>query len=500
MANEYYDSTGYPQTGASGSSASMRAELDSVEAGFNKLPTLTANGNKLVKVNSAGTGLETTSVISDDGTNATVTGDLTIAGGNVGVDADSMHAIPNVAADTLTLNAATQTLTNKTIVAADNAITTAASGNLAATELNAALAELQTDVDTREKSINAAAAKATPVDADTLGVIDSADTSILKKVTWANVKATLKAYFDTIYISVGNFAASGANSDITSLSALSTPLSVAQGGTGADTNAGTAYALKGANSDITSLTACTNITAAAVTVATDDKVLIQDTSDSDKLKTVLVSALMPSGSIATSGYTQNTNKILGRTTASTGAIEEITVGSGLTLSAGNLSASSTGLTLGTPVDTTSGSAVDYGSLPAGIKQITINFDRVSSSAGTFFGVRIGTGGSPDNTGYTGGSGAISTVADTTVGTANTSGFNTESIGVGALLSGSITLTLLDPTSNIWVASGVLTANAAAHNTLIVSGRKALSGALDIVRIYPGAGTFDNGSVNIAYLS
>jgi hypothetical protein len=43
----------------------------------------------------------------------------------------------------------TQTLTNKTLVAASNTITTAASGNLTSTELNAALAELQADIDTR---------------------------------------------------------------------------------------------------------------------------------------------------------------------------------------------------------------------------------------------------------------------------------------------------------------------------------------------------------------
>jgi len=43
----------------------------------------------------------------------------------------------------------TQTITNKEMVVASNTITTAASGNLVATELNAALAELQTDVDTR---------------------------------------------------------------------------------------------------------------------------------------------------------------------------------------------------------------------------------------------------------------------------------------------------------------------------------------------------------------
>ena len=43
------------------------------------------------------------------------------------------------------------------------------------------------------------------------------------------------------------------------------------------------------------------------------------------------------GSITTSGITQTTGKMLGRTTASTGAIEEITIGSGLSLSAGTLS-------------------------------------------------------------------------------------------------------------------------------------------------------------------
>lgn len=45
-----------------------------------------------------------------------------------------------------------------------------------------------------------------------------------------------------------------------------------------------------------------------------------------------------SGSITASGYTQNTARLLGRTTASAGAIEEMTVGSGLSLSAGSLTA------------------------------------------------------------------------------------------------------------------------------------------------------------------
>lgn len=51
---------------------------------------------------------------------------------------------------------------------------------------------------------------------------------------------------------------------------------------------------------------------------------------------------MPTAAVTTSGLTQATGKMLGRSTASTGAIEEITVGTGLSLSAGTLSASGGG--------------------------------------------------------------------------------------------------------------------------------------------------------------
>jgi hypothetical protein len=50
-----------------------------------------------------------------------------------------------------------------------------------------------------------------------------------------------------------------------------------------------------------------------------------------------VTGAAASGSITSSGLTQATARILGRTSASTGAVEEITIGSGLSLSAGELS-------------------------------------------------------------------------------------------------------------------------------------------------------------------
>lgn len=53
------------------------------------------------------------------------------------------------------------------------------------------------------------------------------------------------------------------------------------------------------------------------------------------------------GAITSDGITMATARILGRTTASTGAVEEITVGSGLSLSAGALTATGSSLTVGT---------------------------------------------------------------------------------------------------------------------------------------------------------
>lgn len=49
------------------------------------------------------------------------------------------------------------------------------------------------------ESINAAASKATPVDADVIGLVDSADSNAIKKLSWANLKATLAAYFTPRY-------------------------------------------------------------------------------------------------------------------------------------------------------------------------------------------------------------------------------------------------------------------------------------------------------------
>ena len=71
-----------------------------------------------------------------------------------------------------------------------------------------ALADV-TDAANVGSSINGTAGKTTPLDADSIAGIDSASGNALTKFTWANVKAFLKTYFDTLYEKVVNKDASG---------------------------------------------------------------------------------------------------------------------------------------------------------------------------------------------------------------------------------------------------------------------------------------------------
>lgn len=48
-------------------------------------------------------------------------------------------------------------------------------------------------------NVNTSLSKTNPVDADNLLIQDSSDSSIWKKLSWANIKANLKTYFDSIY-------------------------------------------------------------------------------------------------------------------------------------------------------------------------------------------------------------------------------------------------------------------------------------------------------------
>jgi len=69
--------------------------------------------------------------------------------------------------------------------------------------------------DSIASTIHGATAKTTPVDADEFGLIDSAASNVLKKLTWSNIKATLKSYFDSVTTTLTNKTIDGRSNTIT---------------------------------------------------------------------------------------------------------------------------------------------------------------------------------------------------------------------------------------------------------------------------------------------
>ena len=126
------------------------------------------------------------------------------------------------------------------------------------------------------------------------------------------------------------------------------------------------------------------------------------------------------GAITSSGLTQATARILGRTTASAGAVEEISIGTGLSLSAGQLSATASG---GATTQTDVYSSNGTWTKPAGAKMV--EFVVVGGGGGGGAGRR----GATSTTRGGGGGGAAGAAC---VGVANASNFgSTETITVGA---------------------------------------------------------------------
>jgi len=54
------------------------------------------------------------------------------------------------------------------------------------------------DITVIAPATNAATSKSTPVDADALPLVDSAASNVLKQLTWANLKAAIKSYYDSV--------------------------------------------------------------------------------------------------------------------------------------------------------------------------------------------------------------------------------------------------------------------------------------------------------------
>lgn len=152
------------------------------------------------------------------------------------------------------------------------------------------------------------------------------------------------------------------------------------------------------------------------------------------------------------------------------------------------------LTSGVAVASTSGTAIDFTSIPSWAKKIIVVVDGVSTTGVSVPIIQLGDAGGIE-------------ISDYVAGASDYAGYAAQTAGIplsrdaraADLLSGSILITILSTASNTWLASGNINADGASA-VMSCAGKKSLSATLDRIRITTvgGSSTFDAGNINIMY--
>jgi hypothetical protein len=186
--------------------------------------------------------------------------------------------------------------------------------------------------------------------------------------------------------------------------------------------------------------------------------------------------------VSTPGVANSGNETITGTLAVTGAI----TGSGL-------STTLYPLVSGTAVASTSGTSIDFTSIPSWVKRITVMFAAVSTNGVNPIQVQLGDSGGIETTSYLG----SAWNANTSNGL-DTTGFRLfADTSTTQFWSGSAVLSYMG--SNTWVIQGSFGRSDGA-TTSACGGSKALSDTLTQIRITTlgGTDTFDAGTINILY--
>jgi len=149
---------------------------------------------------------------------------------------------------------------------------------------------------------------------------------------------------------------------------------------------------------------------------------------------------------------------------------------------------------GTAVNSTSGTSIDFTSIPSWVKRVTIMFNGVSTNGSSNLLLRLGNSGGVVTSGY------VSQAQNTAGGTRSTAGFIlTQEMSSGALLYGQFVCSLQNLSTNAWTGNGAMDKN---DNVMPFSAGAltTMAGVLDRVRVTTVNGTdaFDAGSINILY--
>jgi hypothetical protein len=162
------------------------------------------------------------------------------------------------------------------------------------------------------------------------------------------------------------------------------------------------------------------------------------------------------------------------------------------VTANTLSLSSSIITSGTAVASTSGTSIDFTSIPSWVKRIIVMFNGVSTNGTSNMQIQVGKSTGVVTTGYTSGIGYRNGEAT------STTGFVVGQM-VAATVSFSGVVTINSFGSNIWTSGGTLSRD---DGWAVLSGGfvSNIGGTLDRIRITTigGTDTFDAGSINILY--
>lgn len=167
-----------------------------------------------------------------------------------------------------------------------------------------------------------------------------------------------------------------------------------------------------------------------------------------------------------------------------------------TLQVGGVTTNVYPLVSGTSVASTSGTSIDFTSIPSWVKRVTVMLNGVSTNGTSTIQLQIGAG-SVTTTGYISNAGAISGSNNTGLASSSTGLlFQISNTAAGNLSAVGV---LVNMGSNVWMftSQGYLTSPA---NYEWGTGSLSLGGTLDRVRITTvnGTDTFDAGSINILY--
>jgi hypothetical protein len=154
------------------------------------------------------------------------------------------------------------------------------------------------------------------------------------------------------------------------------------------------------------------------------------------------------------------------------------------------------ITRGTAVATTSGTSVDFTSIPSTVKRITVMLSGVSTNGTSPIILQLGDAGGVETTAdYLGSAGELRSTPDVDL---FTTGFGlSQSPSASDLLYG--IATIVNISGNVWIYS-FIGGSSTVVNNYIGGGSKTLTATLDRIRLTTSGGvnTFDAGSVNIMY--